>query len=92
MPFRATYNNFGESVSRALTDSGTTQTALANSLDVSPGYVNQLMTCKAASPRWANLVADVLKVSEAQRTELHTAAAKDAGYKIDLTPSPKNRR
>ena len=93
MPRQATYNNFGESVSRALADSGLTQTVLAEKLDKTVGYLNNTMTGKAAaSPKWADLVADVLKVSAAKRTELHVGAAKDKGYKIDLTPSPKNRR
>ena len=40
MPRRATYNNFGESVSSALTGSGLTQSVLAAKLDVSVGYLN----------------------------------------------------
>lgn len=93
MPRRATFSSFGASVSNALADRQMTQTDLAGSLGVSVAYANKTMTGrKPASPRWADLVADVLKMSHAQRVELHVAAAKDKGYKIDLTPSKKNRR
>jgi transcriptional regulator with XRE-family HTH domain len=93
MPRKANHSSFGVSVSNVLTDRHMTQTDLAAKLDVSVGYVNQTMTGSSpASPRWADMVADVLKVSATQRQELHTAAAIDAGYKLDLTPSPKNRR
>lgn len=84
------YTAFGESVSNALADRRMTQTELASSLNITVSYANQVMTGrKHASPRWADLVADVLKSSAAQRRELHKAAAVSAGYKLDLSPSGK---
>jgi hypothetical protein len=91
-PRERKYNAFGESVSGVLADRRMTQSGLAAELDVTVAYVNQTMISKAASPRWADLVADVLKMSSQQRADLHVAAAKDAGYKIDLTPADRNRR
>jgi transcriptional regulator with XRE-family HTH domain len=86
------YNAFGESVSSALADRRMTQNDLATELKVSVGYVNQTMIRKSPSPKWADLVADVLKLSGQKRIELHAAAAKSAGYKLDLTPPQKNKR
>jgi hypothetical protein len=39
---------------------------------------------KSVSPQWADLVADAMKLDESARIELHRAAARDAGYKLDL--------
>jgi HD-GYP domain-containing protein (c-di-GMP phosphodiesterase class II) len=49
-------------------------------------YVNQLITGhKKPSPEWVDLIADTLKLSPEQRQALHVAAAKQHGFKLDLT-------
>jgi ribosome-binding protein aMBF1 (putative translation factor) len=77
---------FGASVSRALAESRMTQTELAEGLGKSVSYTNQVITGrKKPTPKWADLVADVMGLSNRKRVELHRAAAKDAGFQLDLT-------
>jgi plasmid maintenance system antidote protein VapI len=77
---------FGEALSKHFEREGSTQTQLANATGVSPSYVNQTISGKKyVSPEWADLVADVLKMSNTERVRLHRAAARDAGFKLDLT-------
>jgi transcriptional regulator with XRE-family HTH domain len=79
-------SEFGTSVSQALAGANLTQTEFAASAGVSPSYVNQIVHgTKHPSPKWVDLVADILKLQAEQRGQLHYAAAKDAGYKLDLT-------
>ena len=88
-----TYTAFGNTVNDALTARRMSQTELARELNVAPSRVNNTMTgTRPASPHWTDLVADALQFSAEQRVSLHTAAAKDVGYKLDLTPPVKNRR
>lgn len=62
-----------------------TQTELAGSLNKSVSYTNQTLSGrKPASARWVDLVADVLELPATERLRLHTAAAKDHGFKLDL--------
>lgn len=86
---RRTKNNteFGTSVSKALAEANLRQNDLANRIDASPSHLNQMMTGrKTASPEWVDLVATALNLQAEQRGRLHTAAARDAGYKVlDLT-------
>lgn len=90
---RATYNTFGESVSKALTDSQKVQNDIAEAAGKSVQYVNNTMTGRApASPQWVDLVASTLKMSTEQRAGLHRSAARDAGYKIDLDLSPPAKK
>jgi hypothetical protein len=87
-----TYNHFGTSVSAALAERRLSQIDLATALGRWAAYVNQTMTgVKSPSAQWADLVADVLKLSRAKRAELHAAAARDHGFKLDLTPPKRNR-
>jgi cyanate lyase len=90
---RATrYSHFGASVSAALAERQLSQADLAEALGRSPAYLNQTMTgTKPASAEWADLVADALKLSRAKRAELHAAAARDHGFKLDLTPPSRNK-
>ena len=82
---RRTHNEFGSSVSRALAEVGMTQTELANQTDKPVSYVNQTMTgLRPAKPQWVDIVASTLKLQADRTAELHRAAAKDAGFKIDL--------
>jgi len=77
---------FGSTIQDILVATGSSQAALASGIGCSRSYVNHTMAGrKVASPEWVNLVADTLKLSEDKRAELHRAAAKDAGYEIDLT-------
>ena len=84
---RSKYDSpFGASVSVALAEARMTQSALARKAGSSTAYVNQLMTGrKKPSPEWVELVADTLNVSPEKRRELHVAAAKQHGFKLDLT-------
>lgn len=83
-------SHVGTSVSEKLTGSSLTQADLANRLNMSPSYVNQVMTGKkSSSPRWLDLVADVLNLNEQDRERLHYAGARDAGFKLDLTTPKK---
>jgi transcriptional regulator with XRE-family HTH domain len=85
MARRAT-NHFGASARRYLAEAQATQTALATAVGVSASYANQLLTgAKRPSPQWIDLMADAMQMNQAQRRELHRAAALDAGYKLDLT-------
>lgn len=76
---------FGES----LDAKGVSQTDLAQRVGTAPSYANQWATGKRVpSPEWINLIADTLGLQKAERTRLHYAAAKDAGYELpelDLT-------
>jgi len=86
------YNHFGASVSAALAERRLSQADLAEALGRSPAYLNQTMTgTKPASAEWADLVADTLKLSRVKRAELHAAAARDHGFKLDLTPPTRNK-
>ena len=87
MTRRDRYNSeFGASVSQALAEANINQADLATSAGVSPSYLNQMMTGrKKASPEWVDIVSRTLKLRDAARKQLHKAAAKDAGYDIDLT-------
>jgi hypothetical protein len=85
------YSHFGTSVSAALAERRLSQIDLATALGRSAAYVNQTMTgVKSPSAQWAD-VADVLKLSCAKRAELHAVAARDHGFKLDLTPPKRNR-
>jgi transcriptional regulator with XRE-family HTH domain len=77
---------FGALVSRSLTEARITQPDLAERLGKSTAYVNQTLTGrKKPSAEWADLVANTLKLTKEKRVELHRAAAKDNGFKLDLT-------
>ena len=76
---------FGEAASAELEARQLAQNDRAELTNKSAAYVSQTFTGeKPVSPGWANLVADVLKLTPKQRAKLHRAAAKDRGYEIDL--------
>jgi transcriptional regulator with XRE-family HTH domain len=80
-----TDSHFGASVSKSLAEARMTQTEVAERIGSSTSYVNQMLTGrKRPSPQWVDLIADTLKASDRQRVELHRAAAKDYGFKLDL--------
>lgn len=77
---------FGKALDQQLRSSGTTQAALARVTNVSPSFVNGLMTgTRHISPEWAETVAMALGSSGEQKKLLHIAAAKTVGYKVDDT-------
>lgn len=81
---------FGQALAEQLEQQCSTQADLASATGTSRSYVNQTMSGKKpVSPRWADLVADVLNLPEHERAKLHRAAATDAGFKLDLTKSGK---
>ena len=86
------YSHFGASVSAVLAERQLSQADLAEALGRSRAYLNQTMTgTKPASAEWADLVADTLKLSRTKRAQLHAAAARDHGFKLDLTPPNRNK-
>lgn len=63
-----------------------TQTKLAAKTGRSTAYVNQLITGhKKPSPEWVDLIADTLNLSPERRRDLHADAARQHGFKLDLT-------
>jgi len=78
-------SEFGRNVSKLLKQRNLTQEGLANAVGRSQSYTNQVINGqKTPSARWADLVADVLRLTREERKKLHAAAARDNGFKIDL--------
>jgi DNA-binding transcriptional regulator YdaS (Cro superfamily) len=79
-------SEFGSSVSTALAEARMTANDLATATGVSASYLSQMMTGrKHVSPEWVEIIAAALKAGDERRGQLHLAAAKDAGYDVDLT-------
>lgn len=90
MPRRARQDDyasaFGKALDEQLSRTSLRQADLARATSVSPAYINRMMTgSQSVSPRWADLVADVLKATPNERAKLHRAAAEAAGYKLTLS-------
>ncbi len=78
-------SEFGKNVSKLLKQRKRTQESLAFAIGRSQSYTNQVLNGqKAPSAQWADLVADALKLSPEERKKLHSAAARDNGFRIDL--------
>ena len=90
---RARFRNaFGAALDAQLQKAGISQAQLAASVKTSRAYVNQTMTgAAAASPQWADTVAETLTLSDRDRGELHAAAASSRGYRLDLLKKKKKR-
>lgn len=57
--------------------------SVARAAGVSPSYLSQMMTGKKLpSPKWTDLIADALHLSDVERQKLHVAVAKDVGFKL----------
>lgn len=83
-------SNFGTAVSDMLTAAKMNQRELAAVSGKTLSYVNQTLTGnKHVSPAWADFIADIFNASAADRMRLHQAAARDVGYKLDLTLPPE---
>ena len=77
---------FGEALDAHLSVRRMSQSDLAEKTNRSVSYVNRTMTgTRFISPEWANTVALALGLTEEETKRLHTAAAIDVGYKLDLT-------
>lgn len=64
---------------------GSSQTATANSIGVSAAYLNHLVTGhRTPSPTTIDTLSSALNLTAFQTTQLHQAAARDHGFKIDL--------
>lgn len=78
--------NFSLSVRSALTERSMSQASLADNLDISSAYISKVLSGhRSPSAKWVDLVADSLQVSPERRVEMHRAAAKDLGFKLDLS-------
>ena len=76
---------FGAALSDLLWDYRKRQTDLSRDLGISTSYVNALKTGKkAATAPTVDRIADALGANSADRVRLHRAAARDAGFKLDL--------
>lgn len=76
---------FGALLSDLLAQSQTSQTELAQRAGKPRALMNQLIVGKRQpNAQWVDLIADVLRLSPEMHEELHRAAARQRGYKIDL--------
>ena len=65
---------------------GLSQASAAARANISQPYFNQIAKGRRlASAEWIETVANALGLDEAERAALHRAAARDHGFKIDLT-------
>lgn len=90
-PGRKAYSTeFGRLVEQHLTRNGMRARDLASATSVSRTYISRLMTTGTASPEWTQLICDTLGVGPEDAVEIHHAAAKGAGYmlELDLTKKP----
>ena len=82
---RRNQNEFGSAVSGILRKESSTQAWLAKEADLSQAYVSDVLNGRrSASGKWADLVADALKLQEEERRKLHILAARDNGFDIEL--------
>lgn len=76
---------FGAALSDLLWDYRKRQTDLSRDLGTSASYVNALAKGKkAAAAATVDRIADALGARPEDRVRLHRAAARDAGFKLDL--------
>jgi transcriptional regulator with XRE-family HTH domain len=65
---------------------GLSQASAAARAHISQPYFNQVATGRRrASAGWIETVANALQLDDEERAELHRAAARDHGFRIDLT-------
>lgn len=73
-----------------LQETGTTQSSLSTSTNVSYSYTNHVLTGRQhPSAKWLDLVAETMSLPDDTRRKMHRAAAIDVlekkGYDVDLT-------
>jgi len=62
-----------------------TQKSVAEAAGTSAAYVSQIYSGKkTAGPKTVDTLADVMNASDQERSQMHRAAAADAGFKIEL--------
>lgn len=78
-------SRFGEELEHILFDQGLNKKALAEKIDTSSAYVSSITTGKRnVSPARATSIGLALGADRSQMLRLHTAAAVDAGFQLDL--------
>jgi cyanate lyase len=78
--------NFGSSVSAKLAELNLTQLDLSEKINKNSRYVNHTLTgYRKPQPEYVDLVANALNLNDSEREKLHWQAAKDHGFKLDLT-------
>ena len=76
----------GASLGDILAGRGLSQASAAARANISQPYFNQIAKGRRlASAEWIETVADALDLGPEERAKLHRAAARDHGFKIDLS-------
>lgn len=76
----------GAALQKLIKDSGHNQGSFASAVGTSRVYTNTVIAGhNVPSSGWLNMVATGLGLTEEQSVELHRAAARDHGFKIDLS-------
>lgn len=76
-------------IRETLASSGLSQTQAANAVGTSVVYMNHLVTgYRTPSPTTIDTMALALNLTPVQTVQLHQAAARDHGFKIDLKEDP----
>lgn len=86
MTERGPKTQLAASLGDVLAGRGLSQSSAAARANISQPYFNQVATGRRrASAAWIETVADALGLDEEERAALHRAAARDHGFKIDLS-------
>jgi len=76
---------FGAALGKYLDQYGKSRAGVASEMGITRSYISQLTTgAKVASAEKVDSLADTIGVSQEERVDLHRAAAKSAGFRIDL--------
>ncbi len=86
MTERGPKTRLAASLGDILAERGLSQASAAARANISQPYFNQVAKGRRrASAEWIETVANALGLGEEERAELHRAAARDHGFKIDLS-------
>lgn len=78
-------NEFGKSLSNILENYSSNQASLARDMGKSRAYVSSICNGNtSASPSKIDQISRILNLKQDDIVKLHTAAAKDMGFKLDL--------
>lgn len=81
---------FGEALDKVLSAHQVSNAALASGVGVDPAHLHrQRFGSRYVSGPYVDQISSTLGLNDRETTELHRAAAKDAGFKLDLT-KPKS--
>lgn len=76
---------FGAALGKYLDQYGKSRSAVASEMGITRSYISQLTTgAKTVSAEKVDSLADTIGITEEERVDLHRAAAKSAGFRIDL--------